>query len=277
MKTFGEFQEAAAAVKALPTIVKAFTKVAPMVAPKLQTFAKFSTAVPVGLAGAAMLQAKKGRPEGGAAERYKKKNPNKKRKLSRMAEKQIEIENRRGEQVTNIDPFKGMIKPKPGEVRKTEALIRKHEKLNKIIKPKEGDITKEKELLKQKQKEITQPKTNEKKEASKTVKDYLKARKKEGETAYRIKQDAEIADKGPGDLLPTARKRLLDRLLSKNKNSIPEEAAIVNSLGRGKIAGTVEAGDDPPVKKNKRGSGMKNRKKKKYAYGGRGSRKMWMT
>ena len=59
MKTFGEFQEAAAVVKALPTIVKAFTKVAPMVAPKLQTFAKFSTAVPVGLAGAAMLQAKR--------------------------------------------------------------------------------------------------------------------------------------------------------------------------------------------------------------------------
>ena len=59
MKTFGEFQEAAAAIKALPTIVKAFTKVAPMVAPKLKTFAKFSTAIPVGLAGAAMLQAKR--------------------------------------------------------------------------------------------------------------------------------------------------------------------------------------------------------------------------
>ena len=56
------------------------------------------------------------------------------------------------------------------------------------------------------------------------------------------------------------------------------EEAIANSLGGGKIAGTVEAGDDPPVKKkNKRGSGMKNRKKKTYAYGGRGSRKMWMT
>ena len=60
MKTFGEFQEAVAAIKALPTIVKAFTKVAPMVAPKLQTFAKFSTTIPVGLAGAsAMLQAKR--------------------------------------------------------------------------------------------------------------------------------------------------------------------------------------------------------------------------
>ena len=59
MKTFGEFQEAAAAVKALPTIVKAFTKVAPMVAPKLKTCAKFSTAVPVGLTAAGILQASK--------------------------------------------------------------------------------------------------------------------------------------------------------------------------------------------------------------------------
>ena len=56
------------------------------------------------------------------------------------------------------------------------------------------------------------------------------------------------------------------------------EEAIANSLSGGKIAGTVEAGDDPPVKKkNKSGSGAKNRKKKTYAYGGRGSRKMWMT
>ena len=47
---------------------------------------------------------------------------------------------------------------------------------------------------------------------------------------------------------------------------IPEEA-IANSVGGGQIAGTVEAGDDPPVKK----------KKKTYAYGGRGSRKMWMA
>ena len=38
-----------------------------------------------------------------------------------------------------------------------------------------------------------------------------------------------------------------------------------NNVGDGKIAGTVEAGDDPPV-----------RKKKRYVYGGKGSRKMWM-
>jgi hypothetical protein len=37
------------------------------------------------------------------------------------------------------------------------------------------------------------------------------------------------------------------------------------SLASGQIAGTVEAGDDPPV-----------RKRKKYMSGGRGSRKLWM-
>ena len=51
-----------------------------------------------------------------------------------------------------------------------------------------------------------------------------------------------------------------------------EEEAPTNNVGDGKIAGTVEAGDDPPVKKKKKKKG----KKKTYAYGGRGSRKMWM-
>ena len=46
-----------------------------------------------------------------------------------------------------------------------------------------------------------------------------------------------------------------------------EDAAPTNSMGGGAIAGSVEAGDNPPVKK----------KKKTYAYGGRGSRKMWMN
>ena len=50
--------------------------------------------------------------------------------------------------------------------------------------------------------------------------------------------------------------------------SLKEDAPTM-SLGTpptGKIAGTVEAGDNPPVFK----------KKKKYIYGGKGSRKMWM-
>jgi len=38
------------------------------------------------------------------------------------------------------------------------------------------------------------------------------------------------------------------------------------SMGHGKIAGSVEAGDDPPVRK----------KKKKYMSGGHGSRKIWL-
>ena len=43
-------------------------------------------------------------------------------------------------------------------------------------------------------------------------------------------------------------------------------AVPANNVGGGKIAGTIEAGDSPPV-----------RKKKKYIYGGHGSRKMWMA
>ena len=43
-------------------------------------------------------------------------------------------------------------------------------------------------------------------------------------------------------------------------------AVPTNNVGGGKIAGTIEAGDSPPV-----------RKKKKYIYGGHGSRKMWMA
>ena len=45
-----------------------------------------------------------------------------------------------------------------------------------------------------------------------------------------------------------------------------EFSAPTNSVGGGQIAGTVEAGDNPPVKK-----------KKRYIYGGTGSRKMWMN
>ena len=53
----------------------------------------------------------------------------------------------------------------------------------------------------------------------------------------------------------------------KGGNIQDEFSAPTNNVGGGQIAGTVEAGDDPPVK----------RKKKTYAYGGRGSRKMWMN
>ena len=60
----------------------------------------------------------------------------------------------------------------------------------------------------------------------------------------------------------------IDKIISIVK-SLREEAVMVaptNNVGGGKIAGTREAGDDPPVKK-----------KKRYIYSGRGSRRMWLT
>ena len=42
------------------------------------------------------------------------------------------------------------------------------------------------------------------------------------------------------------------------------------TVGAGGIAGTVEAGDDPPV-------GKRKKKKKKYISLGRGARKAWMV
>ena len=56
----------------------------------------------------------------------------------------------------------------------------------------------------------------------------------------------------------------MDIRLQKVINFFKEDAPTMSMSGGG-IAGSAEAGDDPPV-----------RKKKKYIYGGRGSRKMWM-
>ena len=60
----------------------------------------------------------------------------------------------------------------------------------------------------------------------------------------------------------------IDKIISIVR-SLREEAVMAaptNNVGGGKIAGTREAGDDPPVKKRKR-----------YIYSGRGSRRMWLT
>ena len=60
----------------------------------------------------------------------------------------------------------------------------------------------------------------------------------------------------------------IDKIISIVK-TLREEAAMAaptNNVSGGQIAGTRQAGDDPPVKK-----------KKRYIYGGRGSRKMWLT
>ena len=57
----------------------------------------------------------------------------------------------------------------------------------------------------------------------------------------------------------------IDKIISIVK-TLREEAMAVptNNVSGGKIAGTRDAGDDPPVKR-----------KKKYIYGGHGSRRMW--
>ena len=60
----------------------------------------------------------------------------------------------------------------------------------------------------------------------------------------------------------------IDKIINIVK-SLREEAVMAaptNNVGGGRIAGTKEAGDDPPV----------NKKKKRYIYGGHGSRKTWM-
>ena len=60
----------------------------------------------------------------------------------------------------------------------------------------------------------------------------------------------------------------IDKIISIVK-SLREEAVMAaptNNVGACKIAGTRAAGDDPPIKK-----------KKRYIYSGRGSRRMWLT
>ena len=191
MKTFGEFQEAAAAVKALPTIVKAFTKVAPMVAPKLQTFAKFSTAIPVGLAGAAaMLQAKR---------KYR----------------------------TRLNPG----------VRNKKRVM--------------SDA--EKKIYDKSQKDTDQKVNTNQTPRDKVVKNILDRKAKKN------KERMKIPNKIQND-----RKRI-ERGLKKGEIML-DQFTPTNNVGGGQIAGTVEAGDNPPVKK-----------KKRYIYGGMGSRKMWMN
>ena len=155
-----------------------------MVAPKLKTFAKFSTAIPVGLTAAeTILQAKRSQD---TKESRGRRSIKPKRKLSRMQQKMIDLENKRGERVTNTDPNKG--------------INRKRETFNNptnLSKPEDEFHTNE------------------------------------------FQPDKSMTEEAP-----------------------------TNNVGGGQIAGTVEAGDDPPKKK---------KKKKTYAYGGRGSRKMWMN
>ena len=291
MKTFSEFQEGVAslAVKGGSKLIPALVTGIGAAGTYLQSKGKFGKDAPQtrkGLKNIVKNVDKNKLEPDTASEREElvaKSDPNLKKldKIDKAQDNAIKFLKKQGVNLSAKPPFADtpsaeelrkakltgkLIKPKQGESKKTEKLIDKYKK--------EDEVSKQRELIRNTEKQITKPKKGEKKEALKTLKDFLKARKIEGRTMMRIKQDADISKKGPGDQLPDARRDYLNKLL---KNLRKEEVAIANSMGGGGIAGSVEAGDEPPVRRNKRGSGMKNRKKKKYAYGGRGSRKMWMT
>ena len=131
--------------------------------------------------------------------------------------------------------------------------LRKAKLTGKLLNPKKGEIKKQKDLVSKAEKQITKPKKGEKKEALKTLKDFKKARKIEGRTMMRIKQDSDISNKGPGDQVPGARRDYLKNLLKNLRKDVrKEEVAIANSMSGGCIAGSVESGDEPPVNKKKR-------------------------
>ena len=227
MKTFGEFQEAAAAIKALPYAVKAFTKIAPMVAPKLKTFAKFSTAIPVGLAAAETIMQIKN-PERSIYTGTRKSQYKKKERIStKSSDKTNEVAKELGLDLTD-----------PRQRRKAQSRaiargLKKKNKTNKKINTKTDDVVKSRYTAKDK---------------------TIRFEPKEGE----VKKSQEMLDK-------LNNPNYFDKIM---RNIRKEEAmaAPTNNVGGGQIAGTVEAGDNPPVKK-----------KKTYAYGGTGSRKMWMN
>ena len=185
MKTFKQFQESVASLA-----LKGGVKFLPKILPKIPSALKAVTAG--ALTGLTMLQIKN--------------------RVPKDKSKTADIAREKGLDLTN-----------PRQRRKAASLANKRtkpNKTNKQINPETGKVIKPRYDTKLKGIQI-QPKKGEKKDASKTLKDYLKARKKEAETMYKLKQDAEIADKGPGDLLPDAKKIYLNKLLSnlKNKNT----------------------------------------------------------
>ena len=89
-----------------------------------------------------------------------------------------------------------------------------------------------------------------------------------GKTDDKLNTPTDIVDFTGKNIDKKTRRRMNAPENQFNSYNPLDEEAPTNSVGGGQIAGTVEAGDDPPKKK---------KKKKTYAYGGRGSRKMWMN
>ena len=226
MKTFSEFQESAASialkggVKLLPKIVK--------VAPKLKTFTKFSTAIPVGLGIAGALKSKKEDEDD-----IKGDNQNR-------PEYQLEPGDK-----TVYDVKPENLQDFPNQKDYLDKVSKDHE-----ARKKKEEQEKEKKSLKNFRQEIDPSyKANRKSQGTQNRIQSQKARDRENK-ARRERGDPEM-----------------------NNEEVMASGIPTNNVGGGKIAGTVEAGDDPPVKKKKKKKG----KGKTYAYGGRGSRKPWMA
>ena len=261
MKTFSEFQEGVAslAVKGGSKLIPALVTGIGAAGTYLQSKGKFGKDAPQtrkGLKNIAKNVDKNKLEPDTAAEREEliaKSDPNLKKldKIDKAQDNLLDKIRNRGtgpfadtpsaEELRKAKLTGKLIKPKQGESKKTEKLIDKYKK--------EDEVSKQRELIRNTEKQITKPKKGEKKEALKTLKDFLKARKIEGRTMMRIKQDADISNKGPGDQVPGARRDYLKNLL---KNLRKEEVAIANSMGGGGIAGSVEAGHEPPVNKRKK-------------------------
>ena len=213
MKTFAEFQEGVAALG-----LKSGSKLIP------------ALMTGIGAAGT-ILQAKRGRPEGGAAKRYKRKNPNKKRTLS-AAEKKI------------FDGQKKDTMQKGSDELKTKGLIKRGDKFTKQ----------------------TTRGTSKNSDAGYTTTPNRKPFDpvKSEPTIEKPPTFTGRVDKTKG--APTPKRTTFKKQTKLTPENQFEDAAPTNSMGGGAIAGSVEAGDNPPVKK-----------KKRYIYGGTGSRKMWMN
>ena len=245
MKTFSEFQEGVAslAVKGGSKLIPALVTGIGAAGTYLQSKGKFGKDAPQtrkGLKNIAKNVDKNKLEPDTAAEREEliaKSDPNLKKldKIDKAQDNLLDKIRNRG-----TGPFADT--PSAEELRKAKLT-------GKLLNPKKGEIKKQKDLVSKAEKEITKPKKGEKKKAKKVVDTFKKVRKKEGETMMKIKQDNEIATKGPGDQVPGARRDYLKKLF---KNLYTEEVAIANSMGGGNIAGSAPAGDDPPVNKKKK-------------------------
>ena len=196
-----------------------------MVAPKLKTFAKFSTAIPVGLTAAGTIM--------------QIKNPERSVYTgTRKSQKKKRIPIKGNEKTNEVAKELGLDLTDPRQRRKAQSRavargLKKKNKTNKKINTKTNDVVKSRYTAKDK---------------------TIRFEPKEGE----VKKSQEMLDK-------LNNPNYFDKIM---RNIRKEEAmaAPTNNVGGGQIAGTVEAGDNPPVKK-----------KKRYIYGGTGSRKMWMN